>query len=117
LCGYSIVNDLFAKGESFLIYPLSVHYNITKDYQPKVRILIVCPKRYQKLSVNRNKIKRLLRESYRLNKNQLIDFSKSNNLSIDFSISYVSNQMMDYHLIEMKLKDVLVELEKRSNNQ
>ena len=60
LCGYSTVNDLFAKRESFLIYPLSIHYNITKDYQPKVRILIVCPKRYQKLSVNRNKIKRLL---------------------------------------------------------
>ncbi|MDO9511633.1 MAG: ribonuclease P protein component [Bacteroidales bacterium] len=74
LCSEKKIQILFNTGESFYCYPFKVHYlwiNVADPDLPQV--LITVPKRNHKKAVNRNRIKRIIREAYRLNKQQLID--------------------------------------------
>ena len=81
LCSKMVIDRLFASGDKLLVYPLRVVYSVSAaDYSDAddavlepVRVLFVVPKRYYKHAVDRNRYKRLLRESYRLQQNALID--------------------------------------------
>jgi ribonuclease P protein component len=107
LCLNNEVEYLFKQGNSFLLYPFSIRYIFKEQREETAKILIVCPKRYQKHAVDRNRIKRLIRESYRKNKQPLITFLKEECISIDFSITYVSKDIMDYHSIENKIQEII----------
>jgi ribonuclease P protein component len=108
ICNAKDITQLFAKGDSILLYPLSIRFIIKKESSfPEVKILIVSPKRYQKFAVNRNKIKRLIRENYRINKADIISFAKQKNISINLSISYISHNTQDLNLIKTNIPQVL----------
>ncbi len=67
------IKDVFAKGKSFVAYPLRVIYLIEKqELTARSQILVSVPKKYFKRAVDRNRIKRLVRENYRLNKNEML---------------------------------------------
>ncbi|MDD2530059.1 MAG: ribonuclease P protein component [Bacteroidales bacterium] len=93
------INSLFSSDKGFLLFPLSVKYNFKESEAPKVKVLIISPKRYQKLSVNRNRVKRLIRESYRLSSNEIKDFAIRSKIDIVFSFSFVSYKMKDFNSI------------------
>ncbi len=109
------IETLFRQGKSFLVFPLSVRY-IIKNGEGSTEILVVCPKRYQKLAVNRNRIKRLIRENYRLNSIELKTLAKQKGLNIDFSVSYVHKEMSNFVLIEKKMQEILSTLQKEILN-
>ena len=78
-----IIQELFDKGSSFYLYPFKVFYLPNRDRQyPYHQILISVSKKNFKKAVDRNLIKRRIREGYRLNKNQLGDQNK-------FVIAYI----------------------------
>ncbi|MBR1774043.1 MAG: ribonuclease P protein component [Bacteroidales bacterium] len=112
LCSHKRIETLFKTGKSFLVFPFSVRYLVSQG-EGKISVLVVCPKRYQKLAVNRNRIKRLIRESYRLNSLELKAFTKEKQINIDFSMSYVNKQMSDFHCVQSKVQEIL---EKLQNN-
>ena len=67
-----IIQELFDKGSSFYLYPFKVFFLPNRDRQyPYHQILISVSKKNFKKAVDRNLIKRRIREGYRLNKNQL----------------------------------------------
>lgn len=108
LCSVIEIRKLFVCGENFLNYPFSVRYKIEeKSIFPQVQVVIVSPKRYQKLSVNRNRAKRLIRESYRLNKEEITKFAEENNIGIKISISLVSQNIPDYKTVNTKIQKIL----------
>lgn len=113
LCSYSRIHELFAKGDAFLIYPFSVRYMLEKDKEGKHRIMIVCPKRYQHLAVNRNLVKRRMREAYRLNSLSLKNALKTKNCNLDFSLSYISKDVLPYEQINNKICEILTVLENK----
>lgn len=113
LCSVSLVNDLFSKAEKVLIYPFSIRFAFIENNKTEAKILIVCPKRYQKLAVNRNRIKRLMRESYRKNKAPLISFLNKNSVSLNFSISFISKDIVDYSFVDCKIQEILLEIMNR----
>jgi ribonuclease P protein component len=103
-----IAKELFEEGSSFFVYPFVVRHKLANISQAQV--LISTPKKKLRRAVDRNLTKRRIREAYRINKFLLADFPSSN--SIVFSLVYVAGKPLDFHLIEEKLKEVLVELKK-----
>jgi len=66
------IQELFSKGSSFYLHPFKVLHLPHPDPGSTVNeILFSVPKRQFKRAVDRNKIKRKLKEAYRLNKSQL----------------------------------------------
>lgn len=72
-----IIQELFDKGSSFYLYPFKVFFLANRDNQyPYHQVLISVSKKNFKKAVDRNLIKRRIREGYRLNKNQIGDQNK-----------------------------------------
>ena len=65
-----LIEELFAKGSYFYLAPFKVVYLEEPSIQYH-QVLISVPKRIFKKAVTRNKLKRRIREAYRLNKDDL----------------------------------------------
>ena len=76
------VEELFARGKSQNIFPIRVSYQffpVEAEGQAGLQIGVSVSKRYFKKAADRNRIKRLLREAYRLQKNELLQLVKAQN--------------------------------------
>ena len=75
LCRKKLIEELFGKqGSSFGVYPLRIVW--IKAEAPTTappQVLISVSKRTFKRAVDRNRLKRLIREAYRLNKYRLLE--------------------------------------------
>lgn len=72
------IDLLFSKGKSVSKYPLRLvfvesDYGIPEDSEQKIKMGVSVSKKYFKHAVDRNYFKRVLRETYRLNKHLLVD--------------------------------------------
>ena len=65
------IDLLFSQGKSVAKYPLRLVYVEIPSAEEKLQIGVSVSKKYFKKAVDRNYFKRLLRESYRLNKELL----------------------------------------------
>ena len=101
LKGQKLIEKLFTEGGSVSAFPLRLIYLQTgKSNQVGVSV----SKRNFKNAVDRNRIKRLLREAYRHNKKMLID----NNVSgYAFMILYLSKDLPDYKMLNNKTQLLL----------
>ena len=69
-----LIKELFSKGSSFHLYPFKVLFLPHPNPEHSVnQVLISVSKRNFKKAVDRNYFKRVLRETYRLNKHLLLD--------------------------------------------
>ena len=67
------IDPLFAKGQSFVAFPLRVIYLPLEEEMPaRASFLVSVPKKKFKRAVKRNLIKRQVREAYRTSKHQLL---------------------------------------------
>ena len=100
------ISDLFSKNESFVCYPFRVLYKIgnTENQDTKPSILISVAKRNFKRANKRNYIKRVTRESYRLNKDEILDFTHTHNLSLQIAYLYIAKEILEYSQIEKAMK-------------
>lgn len=67
------IDLLFSEGKSVSKYPLRLVYKQTETEDNKSKIGVSVSKKYFKKAVDRNYFKRILRETYRLNKHLLMD--------------------------------------------
>lgn len=72
--------------------------------------MVSVPKKKFKKAVDRNRIKRLIRETYRLNKSQLFDFAVENNLKLYVAFQYVSDEIMTFTEMNSKMRKALEKL-------
>lgn len=113
LCSKKSIDDLFTKGSSFNISPLRVIWMDRALEGPyPAKILISISKKHFQNAVDRNRIKRLIREAYRKNKNILYAFLKGHNKQCIFCILYQSKELMTYSTIESKIILILQRLTK-----
>lgn len=108
LCSKKQIKELFNRGSSFYVYPFKVIYLPNSDQSnTNSQILISVPKRNFKKAVDRNKIKRRVKEAYRLNKQHFTSIAE-NPLLIAYI--YTAKESLDYQRIQEKLKDTLQRL-------
>ena len=70
----TIIGLLFSEGKSVSKYPLRLVYRQAEaDSEEKIKMGVSVSKKYFKRAVDRNYFKRVLRETYRLNKHMLWD--------------------------------------------
>ncbi len=112
ITGKKRVETLFENGESFVAYPLRVVFRTLPDKtESQVSVLISVPKKKVKLSVNRNRIKRLIREAYRLNKHKLNQIPDS--VGIDIAFVYLNTEVTEYAKIEKGMCKAMNEISAR----
>lgn len=117
LCNKRLIDKLFHNGSSFLCYPYKASWLIVDEpADAPAQILISVPKKRYKLAVDRNLLKRRIREAYRLNKQQhLYDVLNGMQKNIVFSIAYVGKEIELYPLMEKKMLKLLKQLTDQVN--
>lgn len=91
---------LFSEGKSVSKYPLRLVYRIGEaNQEEKIKIGVSVSKKYFKKAVDRNYFKRVLRETYRLNKHLLWDNLEE---SYSFMFFYQSKDRLSYEEINTK---------------
>ena len=108
LCSRSLIDRLYADGHRLMAFPFSVQWLVAEGPQP-CQIMIVAPKRRLRHAVDRNRVRRLTRECWRLRKPDFLDFLHGHNLCIVLSLVYVNNETMPYDQLSRKM-DKLTEL-------
>lgn len=102
LRGKLVVQRLFAEGKAFTCYPLRVVYKHNASCEQKV--LFSVPKKRFKRAVDRNRIKRLMRESYRLNKHVLPQ--KTEGLHVAFVA--ITDVLPSFDFVQKKMREALL---------
>lgn len=104
LCGEIRIGKLFSEGNAFIAYPLRIVYQLSEEKSDvPVKILISVPKKKFKKAVNRNRIKRLIREAYRLNKTDFLSAMEKKEINLSLAITYVSDKETDFSKIQEKV--------------
>jgi ribonuclease P protein component len=104
LCGKLIVDQLYKQGKRFVVWPLRVSYIISPDNAN--RILIWAPKSLFRHAVDRNRLRRQMREAYRLNKEML----SHSDTRYHIAFNYIDKTMQDYSVISKAMKKALKKL-------
>jgi ribonuclease P protein component len=113
LCNKKLIDELFHNGSSFLCYPFKASWLLVDDstQTTSAQLLISVSKRRYKRAVDRNLIKRRLREVYRLQKQQhLYDLLINADKKIILSLGYIGKQIEPFELFEKKMLKLLKQL-------
>lgn len=109
LKGRKQIQQLFAEGKTMVRYPVKLVY-LKNEGEQRHKVAVSVPKRNFKKAVDRNRLKRLLRESYRLNKQEFP--VKSSGYSLMFI--YLGKGFYGFDRIQNSVITLLNELDKKS---
>ena len=102
------LNELFAGGKPFLVFPVKIFFHLNDAVEkPAVKMGAGASKKYFRLAVHRNRVKRLLRETYRLNKLPLLNFAMKEKKDISIFFLYVDREIVEYTVLNDKMKKII----------
>ena len=103
-----VIEKMFAGGSrSFSVFPLRVVYLPVEELYVPVSILVSVSKRRFKRAVKRNRVKRQIREAYRLNKHLLSDALSGSQTRLAVAFIYLSDELVPSSVIEERMKIAL----------
>lgn len=138
LCSRQLIDRLYTEGHRLMVFPYSVQWMTLESGEwraesgerraesgeplshsatqppshPATQVMIVAPKRKFHHAVDRNRVRRLTRECYRLRKHTLYDFLQQNGLALVFSMVYIHNEIMTFDQLGHKMDKLLAALQK-----
>lgn len=100
------IEELFKSKNTFTQDKIKVYWKQKYSNTENVSVLFSVPKKIVSLATKRNKIKRLLKESYRINKKIIQKKDKE----IHIAFVYLSTEIPNFNTIEEKIKLILQRL-------
>jgi ribonuclease P protein component len=103
------VEALFSEGKTWSSFPIRTVYRILDSEDGAIQVAVSVPAKNFKKAVTRNRIKRLLRESYRLNKSELLQLAIEKKLTIQLFFIYTGKEVPAFSSVETVMKKCLNE--------
>lgn len=104
LKSYKVIGQLFKVGQSFGAYPLRLVWNKVEKEEIEgdspVKFGLSVPKRNFKSAVARNRIRRKVREAWRLNKHMLYKVMAERHGQLAFMVLYTAKEDFSFSQIE-----------------
>lgn len=110
LCSEKIISGLFKPGFFIKGHPVQFNYNFLEHSDTPVKVLFVVSKKRIRTAVNRNRVKRMLRELYRLNKHPLHEALALSGKKVAIAVIYNQNSVINYNDLQIGYMKVLQKL-------
>jgi ribonuclease P protein component len=105
-----IIEQLFSEGRAVTAFPIRVQYKMVDQLTAPLQAGFSVSSRNFKRAVDRNRIKRLLREAYRLQKLPLEQALQTKEQQLALFLIYTGKELPVYALVKEKVEVVLTKL-------
>jgi ribonuclease P protein component len=112
------IEQLFDNGQRFSVATMRILYSFQKcppTIKPQLRAGFVASSRNFKTAVDRNRIKRLIKEAWRLQKNELEKTLYEQTLNLNVFFIYAGRDLPAYDDIYSNMKKIILKLNDISN--
>lgn len=113
ICSKKLINELFTgNGRSMTVFPLRVVFmkrTIVND-QPRAAMLVSVPKRYFKHAVDRNRVKRQVREAFRRNKSIITQNLTDDHEAVAMAFVWLTNEKFPSSEVENRMVRLLTRI-------
>ncbi len=102
------IASLFKGGHSFVAYPLRVVWTVSlAGEQGMATVAVSASKRNFKTAVQRNRLKRQMREAYRLHKEEFYQELAKQQKHISLMITYIAKEPLPYSDIDAGMRKLI----------
>lgn len=113
ICSKKLINELFTgNGRSMTAFPLRVVFmkRTIVDDQPRAAMLMSVPKRYFKHAVDRNRVKRQVREAFRRNKSIITQNLTDDHEAVAMAFVWLTNEKYPSSEVENRMVRLLTRI-------
>ena len=111
LCSKKIIQLIFDAKQNVKQYPFSLNFVITEvPSNKKFQIVISAPKRIFNKAHDRNRIKRVCKETFRRNKEPLEQVLTRNNIQLALFLNYTQQEEFPHALLMSKMEKLIEKL-------
>lgn len=113
ICSKKLINELFTgNGRSMTAFPLRVVFmkRTIVDDEPRAAMLVSVPKRYFKHAVDRNRVKRQVREAFRRNKSIIIQNLTDDHEAVAMAFVWLTNEKFPSSEVENRMVRLLTRI-------
>jgi ribonuclease P protein component len=110
-----LIEQLFKEGKSFAVNPFRIYVLIGDSSVTEIKFGVGVSTKNFKKAVDRNRVKRLVREAYRLQKNESLQNLRGKNIRLSLFFIYTGKELPLYKEVYDKMTIALQKINKQFN--